>query len=144
MRRRRADDFDVVIGIGGMGQQAIRHGIAGKVNWIGIGPETHSVPIMRYPVITFEHYLDLSAENCNFRLEAPILAKRMYSSSMHFVKQLSPAEIQEIEKLVERALTASQSSVNIRSLRARMRRQGKLWPGADFGPGCVKRRSVGS
>src|SRR4051812_25173766 len=138
MGSRRGDDFDVVIGIGGMGQEARSHGIAGKVNWIGIGPKRHAVPVMRHPVITFEHYLDLTAENCDFRAEAPMLAKRMYSSSLHFVKQLSAQELREVKKLVRRARTAHHSSVNLRSLRARMRKQGRSWPGADFGPMCVK------
>src|SRR6266487_386945 len=30
--------FDAVIGIGGIGSDAQANGIAGKVNWIGIGP----------------------------------------------------------------------------------------------------------
>jgi hypothetical protein len=142
MRSRRADDFEVVIGVGGEGRQAISHGIAGKVNFIGFGPERHVVPVMRYPVITFEHFLDLSREDCDFRAEAPRLAARMYGSSLHFVKHISQAELIEIEKLLKRAKAAPRSSASIPSLRAQMAKHGKSWPGADFGPKCGKQRST--
>jgi len=142
MRSRRADDFDVVIGIGGEGREAISHGIAGKVNWIGIEPERHAVPVMRHPVITFEHFLDLSSEDCDFRAEAPLLAARMYGSSLHFVKHLWQDEINEIEKLLNRAESAPRSSANIPLLRAQMAKHGKSWPGADFGPKCGKQKST--
>jgi hypothetical protein len=30
--------YDAVVGVGGIGDDARAHGIAGKINWIGVGP----------------------------------------------------------------------------------------------------------
>ena len=38
MGQLRARRFDAVIGVGGIGAEPKSLGIAGKVNWIGIGP----------------------------------------------------------------------------------------------------------
>ncbi len=39
MGQVRAWDFDAVIGVGGVGDEPKRHGIAGRLTWIGIGPQ---------------------------------------------------------------------------------------------------------
>lgn len=39
MGQVRGYEFDAVIGIGGLGLEAEAWGIAGRVNWIGIGPQ---------------------------------------------------------------------------------------------------------
>src|SRR3989442_10716413 len=70
MGQVRAWDFDAVIGIGGVGDEPRRHRIAGKLTWIGIGPQRlYDDPDRRGPQVTFRHFLYLG-EN------GPLLAKK--------------------------------------------------------------------
>ena len=50
--------YDAVIGVGGVGPEAIANGISGKINWIGIGPHKSFVQGKRGPEVTFDHFLD--------------------------------------------------------------------------------------
>src|SRR5687768_3773034 len=78
MGRVRSWDFDAVIGVGGTGREARKCGIAGKVNWIGIGRHETYERGKADPVITFDHFKDLSDDDVDFATEAPVLAKRVY------------------------------------------------------------------
>jgi len=58
MGRNRGWDFGAVIGIGGMGPEPERKGIAGKLTWIGIGSHKIGEPnrSRRGPLLTFDHF----------------------------------------------------------------------------------------
>jgi hypothetical protein len=80
MGRVRARDFDAVVGVGGIGSEPRKAGIAGKVNWIGIGP--HKRPGRRGPIVTFDHFLDFGVNGPDFTHLAPRLAARMYGRNV--------------------------------------------------------------
>jgi hypothetical protein len=102
----RGRDFDAVIGVGGIGPEAQENGIAGKVNWIGIGPHK-TVTRKRGPNVTFDHFLNFGTEGPGFSDVAPILAKRMYSRNVRYVidklNEQEYAEVMELLKLAEDA-----------------------------------------
>ena len=144
MRSVRSRKLDAVIGVGGVGQGAIRCGIARKLSWIGIGPHPHVVPIMRHPVLTFDHFLDLTEDDLELRKEAPALARRLYSryGPRYLLGDFSSKEWDEVECLLGKARAADVSAVNIAALRSQMTRWGVRWPGADHGARCGKHRPV--
>ena len=73
----RNRDFDAVIGVGGIGPEARANGIAGKVNWLGSGPNKVAVAGKRGPEVTFDHFLDYGTSGPDFRELAPVLAEHM-------------------------------------------------------------------
>lgn len=60
---------DAVIGIGGIGPEPKRKGIAGKLTWVGIGPhkvfDNPAKPLS--PRVTFDHFLYLEEDPPNYR-----------------------------------------------------------------------------
>jgi hypothetical protein len=148
MRSRRLSmiDADVVIGIGGRGKGVTKK-IAGNVNWIGIGPRPHDVPVMKHPVLTFTHFLDVSNKNYDLNdykaLKARMYRKTRPGGTVRLVKNFSPEELRDIERLMKLAKNAPPSSENIVRLRSQMMTEGQEWPGADFGPKCGKRSTRG-
>ena len=109
MGKVRAWTFDAVIGVGGIGDEPHANGIAGKVNWIGIGPHKNSVAGINAPVITFDHFLDFGTDGPSFCAEAPVLAKRIYSKNVRAALNFSEAEQTEINALLARAANAPPS-----------------------------------
>ncbi len=106
----RGWDFEAVIGVGGIGEAPVKHGIAGKVTWIGIGP--HHVPVKdtRAPGVQFDHFKLFDAKGPDFRELAPKLATRMYEGGIRVVlHDLSDAERAEVADLLKLAKKASQS-----------------------------------
>jgi hypothetical protein len=101
MVRYRA--FDAVIGIGGIGSEAQAKGIAGKVNWIGIGPRKTIVG-KRGPEVTFDHFVDFGTAGPVFRDLAPNLADWMYSRNVrHLMDSLRGQKYAEASALVRMA-----------------------------------------
>lgn len=80
MGRVRDWNYDAVIGIGGVGSEARAAGLAGKVNWIGIGPQrvTSSDGLWRGSLVTFDHFLHYGEDGDDLRSIAPKLATWMY------------------------------------------------------------------
>ena len=76
--------FDAVIGVGGVGPEAIASGISCKINWIGIGPLKCFVHGKRGPDVTFDHFLDFGKDGPEFSEWAPELAHRMYSRNVRY------------------------------------------------------------
>jgi hypothetical protein len=76
--------YDAVIGIGGIGHEAVANGISEKINWIGIGPHKSFVDAKRGPEVTFDHFLNFGKDGPAFRELAPILALRMYSLNVRY------------------------------------------------------------
>ena len=110
MGRVRSWDFDAVIGVGGIGSEARDSGIAGKVNWIGIGALRTLVRGKADPIVTFTHFKDLSDDNLDFGTEAPTLAKRLYGKNIRATMTFSAQENAEIRKLLAIAEKAPSSS----------------------------------
>lgn len=100
----RDRDFDAVIGVGGIGREAQANGIAGQVNWIGIGPRKHFAPTKNGPVVTFDHFRDYGTDGPDFRRLAPALAKRMYGNNVrHLARGLSEQEYREVLRILRLA-----------------------------------------
>ena len=71
--------YDAVIGIGGIGPEPKRQGIAGRLTWVGIGPhKVHEPNHPRSPRVTFDHFLYLGERGPFLELAYPALASRMY------------------------------------------------------------------
>lgn len=102
--------FDAVIGIGGIGGEAHANGIAGKLNWIGIGPSKLDNPSKRGPEVTFDHFLYYGGSGPDFRSVAPTLAKRIYGRNVRVMLHgFTPAEHTEAMKIVQRATRSGPS-----------------------------------
>ena len=97
----RARRFDAVIGVGGLGQEPRSHLIAGKINWIGIGPRRGEW-YRRGPLVTFAQFRDFGTEGESFRARAPHLASRMYGRRMRHVMtdSMTEAEQREVRSLL--------------------------------------------
>jgi hypothetical protein len=93
----RSWDFDAVIGVGGVGREPKLWGIAGKVNWIGIGP--HKTPV-HDPIVTFDHFLDFGTGGPELRDLAPFLAELMYDRGARVAMNLNPHEQSEVDLLL--------------------------------------------
>ncbi len=99
----RDREYDAVIGVGGIGPEAQTNGIAGQVNWVGIGP--HKVYVgKRGPEVTFDHFLYFGTDGPDFRALAPVLAERMYANNVRSVLPgLSAVELAEATAIVQLA-----------------------------------------
>ena len=73
--------FDAVIGIGGVGQEPQSHLIAGKLTWVGIGPQVidHTA---RGPQLIFHHFWYRGDEGPLLQKKYPGLASRMYGKNV--------------------------------------------------------------
>jgi hypothetical protein len=99
--------YEAVIGIGGIGHEAIANGISGKISWIGIGPHKSFVGAKRGPEVTFDHFHDFGKDGPVFRKLAPIQAQRMYSLNVRFTivdpSDKSYSEICQVISVAENA-----------------------------------------
>lgn len=128
----RARAFDAVIGVGGVSSQAQASGVAGKVNWIGIGPNKTLVPGMRGPSVMFEHFCDFGTTGPDFRSLAPSLAERMYANNIrHVMDDLSDQEYLEVEQILRPAKAAPPSPRYRRGRGTRPRLCGDMTRAAD-------------
>lgn len=109
----RTWDFEAVIGVGGIGAEPESHGLARKVNWIGIGPRKRPEAGKRGPVVTFDHFLLFGSDGPSFQALAPQLASRMYSKNVRLIMdRLGPGERREVRKLLDFAMDAPPSSAD--------------------------------
>jgi hypothetical protein len=111
MGRIRRLPFDAVIGVGGISGEPISQGIAGKINWIGIGARTKPCDGMRGPLVTFDHFMLFEEKGREFDKIAPALAKRLYARrAPRFVfNNLNPTEQAEIRRILKMAEDAPPS-----------------------------------
>lgn len=78
--------FDAVIGVGGMGTEPRRFGIARKLTWIGIGPRrSPGGKGRRADIVTFNRFLLLDANGPELESVAPNLARRVYGKRTRLV-----------------------------------------------------------
>lgn len=122
MGQVRTWGFEAVIGIGGIGAEPTKCGLAGKVNWIGIGPHRRAGNDPRGPVVTFDHFLLFgpddpdSSDGPSFSQLAPQLANRMYSTNVRVVmNDLDEWERSEVEQLLAMAKDAPPSATDVPS-----------------------------
>lgn len=105
MGRIRDRDFQAVIGVGGIGQEPVRQGIARKITWIGIGPHQVDIADDGYPMLAFEKFYLKNEKGRLLSDYAPKLAKRHYVG--YGVRSLmldsSDPEVAAILKLARRA-----------------------------------------
>ena len=116
MGRVRTWDVEAVIGVGGL--SAKPRSMAGKVNWIGIGPRRER-RYRRGPVVTFAKFIFYDSGKPNapdFERLAPLLAERIYSRNVRVVmNDLSTEEQKEIEKVLALAKHAPRSAAQTSS-----------------------------
>jgi hypothetical protein len=106
----RDREYDAVIGVGGIGAEARRHGIDGKVNWIGIGPHWRSSRTRRASVVTFDQFLDFGTDGPEFDAIAPNLARRMYRRKIRYViGGIRDSELPEIAAILKLARRSAPS-----------------------------------
>ena len=102
---KRSLDFDSVIGIGGIGQEAKSHNLDGKLTWIGIGRHDSDESIL-----TFDHFVLWDAAGPDFAEIAPLLAARMLQRyAPRGLINFNAQEQLEIDQLLELAKHASPS-----------------------------------
>jgi hypothetical protein len=119
MGRVRSWDFDAVIGIGGIGQQAKRNSIAGKLTWIGVGrcnlPDA-APPEYRGPQLIFQHFWYRGEEGPSLE-NYPTLASYMYDGErrlfVHPTDYTRPDLDREIEEILRLAVTAAPSNRSV-------------------------------
>lgn len=105
--------FEAVVGVGGMGAEPRSHGLAGKVNWIGIGPRKRAGADKRGPVVTFDHFRFFDSDGPSFLELAPQLASRIYSKNVRvLMDRLDESERIEVEGLLALAKDAPPSSAD--------------------------------
>lgn len=119
----RDREFDAVIGVGGIGPEAQINEIAGKVNWIGIGPHK-TFTGKRGPEVTFDHFLDFGIDGPDLFFVAPTLAERMYSGNVrHVMDDLSEQEYSEALEILGMAIDAPPSQGVLTNERRGMKRR---------------------
>lgn len=110
MGRVRAWDFDAVVGVGGYGSVPTAQGLAGKVNWIGIGAHRTPAGSKRGPIVTFDHFVLYGSDGPDFARLAPRLADRMYANNVRVILNgLDAIEQAEVEHILARARRAPPS-----------------------------------
>lgn len=116
MGQVRTWKFEAVIGVGGIGAEPERHGLARKVNWIGIGPRRRVGADERGPVVTFEHFLLFprdGSDGPSFLELAPQLAARIYGKNVRvLMDRLDQQERDEVERVLALARDAPPSSAD--------------------------------
>ncbi len=95
----RGWEFEAVIGVGGTGDEPREHGIAEKINWIGIGP--HKTPgSPRGPLVTFDHYVYFGETGPALADQAPNLARHIYDMNVRTLMNFTPAEQGEVDAIL--------------------------------------------
>lgn len=103
----RARQFDAVIGVGGIGAEPRSVGIAGKVNWIGIGPRRH--PGIRGPIISFDCFKDFGTDGPDLVAIAPMLADRIYGRNVRSMMHTVIHRRDEVTRILELAKSSPAS-----------------------------------
>src|SRR4051812_24041689 len=90
--------YDAVIGVGGVGRQPKACGIAGKINWIGIGPRKIWTAQRHRLLVIFRHFRFYDTSGPQLRVIAPELAARVYGGNVRILlDSLSPTQRVEAE-----------------------------------------------
>lgn len=117
MGRVRDLKFDTVIGVGGVGAEPVRCGIAHKLTWVGVGARRSSHRLGRGGLVEFDHFILFDSAGPELIAVAPNLARLMYDRNRRFV----------LESYPEAAYVEALQILD-------MARQGADQPNADVGP----------
>jgi hypothetical protein len=112
MGQVRTLKFESVIGIGGIGEEAVSHGIDRRVNWIGIGAEKAGKGV-RGPLIRFDRFVLFEKDGPNFQELAPTLAHHIYYKNVRVLTKFTAAEQREIDRILDIAKEAAPSAPTI-------------------------------
>jgi hypothetical protein len=104
----RARDYDAVIGVGGIGDEPRRNGIAEKITWIGIGPHK-SEGSSRGPLVTFDQFLYFGVTGPKLSKHAPTLAAHIYGMNVRSLLTFNTQEAAEVARILELAKDARPS-----------------------------------
>lgn len=116
--------FDAVIGIGGVGSEPKRNGIAGKLTWVGVGPR--KTGDRRHPQVTFDHFVYYGEAGPSFSTLAPVLAGHIYGRNVRVIMDsLSEQERVETTRILREALKAPASPARNESAVGRQPDRGK-------------------
>ena len=115
----RGWEFDAVIGIGGIGPEPKRNGIAGKLTWIGIGArKIYDSDRRKGPRVRFDHFWYRGEHGPLLEKMYPALARRMYDRNVRVLMH-SPLAKTELDRDIEKILwlakaapSSSQSTVS--------------------------------
>lgn len=110
MGRVRALSYDAVIGVGGVGAEPVREGIASKITWMGINPSFGPI-YGRGPLVTFEHFLLFDENGPEFESWAPKTAKRFYRrNARYFIHNLDATDKSELRGIIDWAIKNGEES----------------------------------
>lgn len=102
MGQVRNYDFDAVIGIGGIGNEAKSYDIDGKVNWVGFNPKKTNHPNGCGLLVEFEKFVLFESHGPLLNNLAPLLAKRMYQGKVRYlISGYSLEEHAEAESIIQ-------------------------------------------
>jgi hypothetical protein len=117
MGEDRSWDFDAVIGIGGISSEPKRHGIAGKLTWIGIDP--HKFGDARRPQVIFDHFLYFE-DGPELEDNYPALASHMYEiNRRHIIHEPSLTGRRALDRDVTAILDLAKNAPPSRALAGR-------------------------
>lgn len=114
MGRVRTWAFEAVIGVGGKRPWPEWKELAGRVNWIGIGPRrTGDTDKRGFPVLVFEHFKLFRRDGTRgpkLAKVAPQLAGRIYATNVRvLMDDLDEVERAEVDAILARAKNAPPS-----------------------------------
>lgn len=122
----RGWDYEAVIGVGGIGKEPETHGIAGKITWIGIGPNKTHCPNRRGPIVTFNRFVYFGASGPLLVGLAPNLAAHIYGRNVRVLLRATAMEKAEIDRILKLAHDAPPSPALAGKGLAASDRQGAL------------------
>jgi len=101
MGQVRGFEFDAVIGIGGIGNEARSFGIDGKINWIGSGAHKDGWN-GRSPYVVFERFVLFEERGELVSAVAPALARRFCHARAprYVLDRFSDREREEIQRIL--------------------------------------------
>jgi hypothetical protein len=110
MGKMRSWDFDVVIGVGGIGPWPRSLDIDRKINWVGIGPTRIGNAPDGWPKLAFDHFVLWDADGPLLKDISPALVMRIYGRRARFAfGSFNAAQEQGIEKILAMAKAAPPS-----------------------------------
>lgn len=111
MKSVRRWPFDAVIGVGGVGREPQKEGIARKLTWVGIGPQQSGIGEDGYRLLTFHHFLYYGDTGPLLEDKAQALARRIYEGGVRLIwdTSLSADERQDVNKILDLAKDAPPS-----------------------------------
>lgn len=113
MGRIRALKYDAAIGVGGVGTEPKREGIANKITWIGVTPNYGST-YGRGPLVTFERFLLFDENGPDFGAWAKETAAQFYGNRVRYViKDLAATNNPELHSIVVWARKNGEASTGI-------------------------------